>query len=271
MNTGPENPVSILRGRQATGRDHPGRRRRIPPAPIDDYGERQHRASNVRSGEAILSAAVRKRLIAESPFADMKGTAVEPIKIGNSSSAARAAEGASTLARMPSGGCCSPCAATVAYDAPQSPWRCAGATSTGNAPIDRDRAPRRTTTRGRELGLIPIFPELRPYLEDAHELADRGDRVCHHAIPGRERESADSARADYSQGRSEPWAKPFQNLRSTRETELAETYPIHVVCAWIGNSEAVRESTTCKSPMTTLIVREERCKNGAAGGGKRWN
>ena len=33
--------------------------------------------------------------------------------------------------------------------------------------------------------------------------------------------------------------KPFQNLRSTRETELAETYPIHVVCAWIGNSEAV--------------------------------
>ncbi len=37
----------------------------------------------------------------------------------------------------------------------------------------------------------------------------------------------------------EPWQKPFQNLRSTRETELAETYPMHVVCAWIGNSESV--------------------------------
>ena len=37
----------------------------------------------------------------------------------------------------------------------------------------------------------------------------------------------------------EPWAKLFQNLRSTRETELAETYPIHVVCAWIGNTAAV--------------------------------
>lgn len=34
-----------------------------------------------------------------------------------------------------------------------------------------------------------------------------------------------------------PWPKLFQNLRSTRETELAETYPIHVVCAWIGNTE----------------------------------
>ena len=37
----------------------------------------------------------------------------------------------------------------------------------------------------------------------------------------------------------EPWPKPWQNLRSTRETELAEVYPAHVVCAWIGNSEAV--------------------------------
>ncbi|MCA9124822.1 MAG: hypothetical protein H6822_28275 [Planctomycetaceae bacterium] len=33
--------------------------------------------------------------------------------------------------------------------------------------------------------------------------------------------------------------KLFQNLRSTRETELAEQFPMHVVCAWIGNSKAV--------------------------------
>jgi hypothetical protein len=36
-----------------------------------------------------------------------------------------------------------------------------------------------------------------------------------------------------------PWPKLFQNLRSTRETELAESYPIHVVCKWIGNRQAV--------------------------------
>ncbi|HEX4415190.1 MAG TPA: hypothetical protein VH107_16275, partial [Lacipirellulaceae bacterium] len=35
------------------------------------------------------------------------------------------------------------------------------------------------------------------------------------------------------------WPKLFQNLRSTRETELAEQFPIHVVCDWIGNSQAV--------------------------------
>jgi hypothetical protein len=37
----------------------------------------------------------------------------------------------------------------------------------------------------------------------------------------------------------EPWPKLFQNLRSTRETELAEQFPIHVVCRWIGNSQPV--------------------------------
>ncbi len=37
----------------------------------------------------------------------------------------------------------------------------------------------------------------------------------------------------------EPWPKVFQNLRSTRETELAEQFPMHVVCAWIGNSQPV--------------------------------
>jgi hypothetical protein len=37
----------------------------------------------------------------------------------------------------------------------------------------------------------------------------------------------------------EPWPKVFQNLCSTRETELAEEFPMDVVCAWIGNSKAV--------------------------------
>lgn len=36
-----------------------------------------------------------------------------------------------------------------------------------------------------------------------------------------------------------PWPRLFQNLRSSRETELAERWPLHVVCAWIGNSQLV--------------------------------
>ena len=36
-----------------------------------------------------------------------------------------------------------------------------------------------------------------------------------------------------------PWPKLWQNLRSTRETELADQFPAHVAAAWIGNSVAV--------------------------------
>jgi hypothetical protein len=36
-----------------------------------------------------------------------------------------------------------------------------------------------------------------------------------------------------------PWPKLFHNLRASRETELAAIYPIHVVCAWNGNTERI--------------------------------
>jgi len=39
-----------------------------------------------------------------------------------------------------------------------------------------------------------------------------------------------------------PWPRLFHNLRSTRQTELAETFPGHVVCAWIGNTEKVAQN-----------------------------
>lgn len=36
------------------------------------------------------------------------------------------------------------------------------------------------------------------------------------------------------------WPKLFQNLRSTRQTEMSiQSYATHIVCAWIGNTEAV--------------------------------
>jgi hypothetical protein len=44
---------------------------------------------------------------------------------------------------------------------------------------------------------------------------------------------------DRNLGLPQSVAKPFQKRRSTRQTELAERFPQHVVCAWIGNSHAV--------------------------------
>src|SRR5262249_42160925 len=36
-----------------------------------------------------------------------------------------------------------------------------------------------------------------------------------------------------------PWPKPFQNLRASRETELVEKHPVHVVTGWLGNTPRV--------------------------------
>ena len=36
-----------------------------------------------------------------------------------------------------------------------------------------------------------------------------------------------------------PWPKLIQNLRSTRETELAEEFPLQAVTQWMGNSELI--------------------------------
>lgn len=37
------------------------------------------------------------------------------------------------------------------------------------------------------------------------------------------------------------WPRAWQNLRSSRQTELTETFPSHVVTVWLGNSERIAE------------------------------
>lgn len=92
---------------------------------------------------------------------------------------------------------------------------------------------------GGESRLVPLFPELRPILEEAFELAEAGTEF----VVTRYREATQNfgtqcARIVRRAGLN-PWPKLFQNMRSTRETELAEEFPMHVVCAWIGNSQPV--------------------------------
>ncbi len=94
---------------------------------------------------------------------------------------------------------------------------------------------------GKESRQVPIFPELRPYLEQAFDEAEPGSEY----IITRARDGGVNLRTGLQRiierAGLVPWPKLFHNLRATRETELAEIYPIHVVCAWIGNSAAVAQ------------------------------
>jgi len=86
-----------------------------------------------------------------------------------------------------------------------------------------------------------MVPELRPYLEDAFEQAATGSEF----VISRHRDADKNLRTQLHRiicrAGLKPWPKTFQNLRSTRETELAEQFPLHVVCQWIGNSQPVAQ------------------------------
>ena len=92
---------------------------------------------------------------------------------------------------------------------------------------------------GKESRIIPLFPELLPYLQEVFEAAETGSTY----VITRYRQANVNLRTQLQRiiknAGLKSWPKLFQNLRSTRETELAERWPEHVVCAWIGNSKKV--------------------------------
>lgn len=95
---------------------------------------------------------------------------------------------------------------------------------------------------------IPLFAELRPYLEEAFELAPEG---AEYVVDDKYRKAAmgpsgwinANLRTTFEKiirrAGLTPWPRLFHNLRASRETELAKEYPIHVVTSWLGNTPHV--------------------------------
>jgi integrase len=117
------------------------------------------------------------------------------------------------------------------------------------ADIDFERGRLRVTSpktarhAGKGERWIPLFPELRPHVEEAFETAAEGEvyLVRHPCL--RQRKANVNLRKGLTlllrKAGVTPWPRLFHNLRATRQTELAGEYPSHVVCAWIGNSERI--------------------------------
>ncbi len=110
------------------------------------------------------------------------------------------------------------------------------------------RSPKTEHHEGKAERIIPLFPELRLHLQAVlDELLEDFDpkekRLSEQPVITRYRDRNCNLRTQLCKiirrAGLNPWPKLFQNLRSTRETELAEEFPMHVVCEWIGNSQAV--------------------------------
>lgn len=193
---------------------------------------------NTGIAKVFFNAAVRRCLIPANPFADLV-------------SAVRASVEKFHVVRCPD-------ADKIIEACPNAQWRLIFALSRygglrcpsehlslrwGDIHWDRGRmtvwSPKTEHHPNGESRLTPLFPELRPYLEAAFDEADEGTEY----VITRYRDSEVNLRTQLlriiAKAGLEPWPKLFQNLRSTRETELAETFPMHVVCAWLGNSQPV--------------------------------
>lgn len=103
------------------------------------------------------------------------------------------------------------------------------------------RSPKTEHHPGQESRVVPLFPALLPYLQEAFDLAEPGaERV----FPKWQYKGAGTNLRTgllriMAKASVKPWPRLFQNLRASCETELTATFPLHVACAWLGHTAAV--------------------------------
>ena len=190
-----------------------------------------------RSGIAkqYFKAALRKRLVLTNPFADLKAVVhgnpkrfyfITPEETARVLDACPDAQWRLIIALSRYGGLRCPSEHLGLR------W--------GDVLWDRERIRVRSPKTEHHLGgderMIPIFPELAPYLQQAYDEAPEGTEF----VITRYRDSTTNLRTQLlkiiRRAGLQPWPKLFQNMRSSRQTELEERFPSHVVCKWIGNS-----------------------------------
>ena len=97
----------------------------------------------------------------------------------------------------------------------------------------------KTKKQGKPKRLVPIFDEVRPFLEECFDQAEPGAEfvLSKYRSPSgayiRKRLDALVERAGITK-----WPRITHNLRASRQTELERDNPTHVVCAIMGNTPA---------------------------------
>lgn len=194
----------------------------------------------VKRARQFFKAAVRRRLIASNPFADVKaGTQANPSRMHFVSRETIEA---------------------VIAACPNNDWRLIFAFARyaglrmpselqslkwSDVNWERGRftveVPKKAHLVGHETRVVPIFPELRPHLERAfHEAEPGAVYVVPRARAGENLRTY--ANRILRKASVAAWPKLFNNLRSSCETELMRRHPAHLVHAWIGHTATVAEN-----------------------------
>jgi integrase len=106
---------------------------------------------------------------------------------------------------------------------------------------------------GRGIRSCPIFPELRPILDEAFEIFGHKSE---YVVAAPQYRAAANTEMGWKNAnlRSEMirllrragisgWPRLFHSMRASRQTELQREFPIHVVCSWLGNSPRIAQQS----------------------------
>jgi len=99
---------------------------------------------------------------------------------------------------------------------------------------------------GRGERFVPIFPELRPYLLEVFEGAEEGTEYVITRYRDKNANLRTQLQRIVHKARLTPWPRLLHNLRATRQTELAEHFPAHVVVLGSGILSVWHRTITCK-------------------------
>jgi len=237
----------------------------ISPGDADEWGEylrlTQSAATvgrEVKRARQFFRAAFRKRLIAENPFADVATPSqanperqffVSPEVAKRVIDACPDAQGRLIFALSRYGG----------LRCPSEHLSLRWSDIDGNRGRMTVRSPKTEHQAGGASRIVPLFSEMRPYLEEARNLTGPDPEF----VVTRYRDQTANLRTQLlriiRRAGLEPWPKPFHNLRASRQTELTAKFPLHVVCTWLGNSAPIADKHY-------LQVTEGHYAEAAAGG-----
>ncbi|HEV3384380.1 MAG TPA: site-specific integrase [Gemmata sp.] len=109
-------------------------------------------------------------------------------------------------------------------------------------------SPKTEHIEGKAVRIVPIFPELYPYLRDAFEAAKPGETnviTRNRCDSGMNNGATTNWRTTFlkiiRKAGVKPWPKLFHGLRASCQTDLANKFPGHVVCEWLGDSLAIAQ------------------------------
>ena len=111
----------------------------------------------------------------------------------------------------------------------------------------------KTEVHGKNFRVVPLLPDVKQHLEEAFEQATVGSIYIFERL--RARDSVKYAEKGFwmnlnlrqqllrmlTRAGIKPWPRLWHNLRASAQTDLANRFPIHVVCEWLGNTKAVAQ------------------------------